>query len=123
MGSRSSAKASSSHKTNRESSLQGCNGERLEIPSSSICSYHAPILELQRVCSTTSDALPMTRFMDSSSSNVPFGAFCGAVTGTAASGGCKCVRSSQQITDLLALEIEAVIASSEDVDSSLAIQP
>ncbi|KAF1355753.1 hypothetical protein EJ07DRAFT_158089 [Lizonia empirigonia] len=110
-------------------SLQDCQDQSFTTPPSSTsppsstCSYHAPILALQLIRSATSDSTPMTRFANGSSSSVPFGMLYNARVGTAASSGCTCVQASQQETDPMALEIEAIRTSGRDVASSSTSQP
>jgi hypothetical protein len=81
------------------------------------CPYHKPILELQPIRSCTLGLLPMTKYISTPTSDVPFGVLPNTTVGTAATCGCNCGESTQSQTDDLAQEIEAML-SEETVDTS-----
>ncbi len=106
----------------RGSSTPGTHGNDTATIGAA-CPYHQSLLELRPSTSRTSDLPPMTRFQESTGSELPFGFLGQTSIGTAASGGCNCVESSMQEPDPLARELNAIVSSHEDNANTSAAQP
>lgn len=82
-------------------------------PPASTCPYHGPILSPAGHSWPASDQLPMTRFTECVSSELPFTILAHGAVGTATSGGCNCAGSTTLLPDALAEELETMIGRGE----------